>query len=126
MQTSSFSRYKKNKGISIAVSCPSWFQGKKFRPLAPPWTIVEKYKFDHNIQEYTEEYYEKILNKLNPEEVYNYLGEVVLLCWEKPGEFCHRRLVANWFLEKLNIVVPEYNYKFKGGFIENSDNLWRK
>ncbi|EDP8947924.1 hypothetical protein IDN71_003483 [Salmonella enterica] len=35
--------------------------------------------------------------------------EPVLLCWEKPGEFCHRQLVARWFRRELGIAVEEYD-----------------
>jgi hypothetical protein len=46
---------------------------------------------------------------LDPRELYEALGEeAVLLCWEKPGEGCHRRLVAEWFEASLGVVVPEW------------------
>jgi Protein of unknown function, DUF488 len=32
---------------------------------------------------------------------------VVLLCWEKPGEPCHRRVFADWWRERTREVVPE-------------------
>ncbi|EDW8799046.1 TPA: hypothetical protein G8N45_002632 [Salmonella enterica] len=35
--------------------------------------------------------------------------EPVLMCWEKPGEFCHRQLVARWFRRELGISVEEYD-----------------
>jgi hypothetical protein len=35
-------------------------------------------------------------------------SEPVLLCWERPGQFCHRRLVAGWFEETLGVAVPEF------------------
>ncbi len=35
-------------------------------------------------------------------------AEPVLLCWERPGQFCHRRLVADWFEETLGEDVPEH------------------
>jgi hypothetical protein len=31
-----------------------------------------------------------------------------MLCWEAPGEFCHRRLVAEWLEGELGIQVPEW------------------
>jgi hypothetical protein len=34
-------------------------------------------------------------------------AEPVLLCYEEPGELCHRRIVAAWFERKLKIKVPE-------------------
>jgi len=35
-------------------------------------------------------------------------GDVVLLCWEKRGVACHRRLVAEWLETELGITVPEW------------------
>ena len=35
-------------------------------------------------------------------------AEPVLLCWERPGQFCHRRLVADWLKETLGEDVPEH------------------
>jgi hypothetical protein len=31
-----------------------------------------------------------------------------MLCWEKPGEGCHRRICAEWLETALGIVVPEF------------------
>ena len=28
-----------------------------------------------------------------------YYNSIVLICYEKPDDFCHRHLVANWFNE---------------------------
>lgn len=36
--------------------------------------------------------------------------DVVLLCYEEPGAFCHRRFVAEWLEKHLDIVVPEYGF----------------
>jgi hypothetical protein len=32
---------------------------------------------------------------------------LVLLCWEAPGEPCHRFMAASWLREKAGIEVPE-------------------
>jgi hypothetical protein len=64
---------------------------------------------------YREEY-QKILDKLDPQEVFEYLGEnAILLCWEPPGKFCHRRLVAEWFERELGVEVPELERVAKPG-----------
>jgi len=56
---------------------------------------------------YREEY-QKILDKLDPRKVFEDLGpDAILLCWEPPGKFCHRGLVAAWLEEKLGVQVPE-------------------
>jgi uncharacterized protein (DUF488 family) len=58
---------------------------------------------------YAIEYLRDVLDKLDPAKVVEELGfDAVLLCWEAPGRFCHRRLVAAWLEEALGIEVPEY------------------
>ena len=50
----------------------------------------------------------KYLEKLDPYIVCLALnGNAVLLCWEKPFEFCHRHLVAEWLNNNLNCGVRE-------------------
>jgi len=72
---------------------------------------------------YTERYQAEVLDKLDPLTVVMDLDrlcylpegpvEAILLCWEPPGAFCHRRLVAAWLETALGIVVPELG--FEGG-----------
>lgn len=107
MKTSYFAKYKGNNGISIAIKSPPYFKGKEYSQLFPKWSFLKKYLNDKNEITYTIEYYKQILNTLDPYKVYNDLSDKVLLCWESPDKFCHRRLVAEWIERKLNIVVPE-------------------
>ena len=72
---------------------------------------------------YTRRYQAEVLDKLDPVAVVMDLDrlcylpegpvEAILLCWEPPGAFCHRRLVAEWLERSLGIVVPELG--FEGG-----------
>lgn len=110
MKTSYFAKYKNADGISIAGKCPSWWTGDEYKILAPKYWFFQKYKEDHDAVFYTEQYYNLILNKLNPQEVYDKLKDRVLLCYEKPGDFCHRRIVADWIETELGIIVPEIKY----------------
>jgi uncharacterized protein (DUF488 family) len=48
----------------------------------------------------------------------------VLLCWENPGEFCHRRIVASWIFENLKIEVPEWNVQDEKILSKNSNPLF--
>ncbi len=34
----------------------------------------------------------------------------VLLCWERPGEFCHRRLFADWVQREIELHIPEVKF----------------
>jgi hypothetical protein len=96
------------KAISIAGRAPKIFKGREYKILAPKIWFFQKYKLDGDVQFYTEQYQAEVLDPLDPKEVLRDLGEdAVLLCWEKPGEFCHRHLVAQWLKEKLNMEVTE-------------------
>ncbi len=97
--------------ISIARGTPGWFKGKRYLPLAPSWELIKNTEIP---EPYTTGYYEQVLNKLDPGKVLEELGEnAILLCWEKPGDFCHRRLVAEWLESTLKIEVPEFENEFK-------------
>lgn len=115
MKTSYFFSPKLNENdklVSISGLFPPWFKKKypnmrSYDPLKPPKKLVFDYK-DGLIPE--EEYvrvYNEILSKLDPERVYNILKDSILLCWETPDKFCHRKLVAEWIKEKLEIEVEE-------------------
>ena len=62
---------------------------------------------------YVELYNKEVLSKLDAIDVcidlYNISNgnAVVLLCYEKPGDFCHRHIVADW-LEKHGEHVDEF------------------
>ena len=84
MKTGYFAKmksYPKTHGykfISIARFNKFW-KGEEFKKLAPPAEIIKL----KNEELYTKLYYEKVLNKLNPHEVYEEIGEKsVLLCYE--------------------------------------------
>ena len=91
--------------VSIARRSPTWYAGKTYLKLAPPWDILEKYKRDGNEADYIQAYRERVLSRLNPDEVVRelYAGTsksgIALICYEKPGDFCHRHLVADWLNE---------------------------
>ena len=101
------------KLIGISNSYPKgldWLQNmRQYKPLCPGWKLVHKVKSGAiSRSEYEYLYQEQILSRLDPEEVFSELGEdAILLCWEKPGLFCHRRIVARWFYDNLGIKVNE-------------------
>ena len=94
--------------VSIAGSAPGFFKDREYKKLAPKYWFFLKYKKDGDEAYYTEQYQKEVLDTLDPQQVFNELGEdVILLCWEKTGKFCHRHLIAKWLEEKLNIKVSE-------------------
>lgn len=114
MKTSYFSNVKNiTTPVSISRSPPSWYSGGQYKLLAPPFSIVKAHKLEQiNDEEYTEQFKKLVLNPLNASEIYTSLisiyGEnITLLCYERPGDFCHRRIVAEWFERELEITVDE-------------------
>lgn len=87
-----------------------WLQEiRLYRLLCPGWKLVHQFKDGMITQdEYAYLYHEEILSQLDPSKVYADLGDdAILLCWEKPGVFCHRRIVAKWLHDNLHIKVSE-------------------
>ena len=109
MNTSYFAKSAKNENaVSICGGVPYWYKGRQYKKLAPKFWFFQKYKEDHDSVFYTIQYKKEVLDVLDPKKVFEELGEnSVLLCWEKPSDFCHRHLVADWFKEKLGIEVKE-------------------
>ena len=95
--------------VAISRGVPRWFKGRVYDPLRPSWKLVQGSKSGavaHD--EYERLYRAEVLHRLDPATVRRELGDdAILLCWERPGEPCHRRIVARWLEEKLGIVVPE-------------------
>ncbi len=88
--------------------------GKCYPKLAPKlsfWRIwhdnIGKVDEIENNTFYIKEYYNLVLSKLSPQEVYEELDNSVLLCYEDNNEFCHRHIVAKWLELSLGIYVPE-------------------
>lgn len=102
--------------ISIAGKAPIGYQGIEYKKLAPKYGFFMKWKETQDNNFYIEHFNSEVLDTLNVAQVYSELEQLsktkdcVLLCYEKPNNFCHRHLVANWFKEKLNISVEEYKY----------------
>lgn len=109
MKTSYYARVKPGKStICISRGMPKWATYKRYFPLAPgPWFKSVSQ------EEYITKYFNEILSKLDPQKVWDELHELtegeepILLCYEAPDKFCHRRLVALWFEEYLKVQVPE-------------------
>lgn len=109
MQTSYFAKaHSLPNAISIAAKAPDFYTGRVYLPLAPSWEIFSTYQKNHDINLYTEKYVEEILFPLDPQQVFEELGKYsILLCWESPDKFCHRRIVAKWLQDSLGVKIPE-------------------
>ena len=121
MNTSNFSRSGADpRAVAISRTRPKGWTGRAYEPLAPPWRLVQAAKSGEiDEEEYTRSFREEVLSKLDPAAVYADLGEdAVLLCWERAGAFCHRRLVAEWLEEELGVLVPEVAEDGGGGPVQ--------
>lgn len=110
------SYFKKSKDeahtISIARNDFPWpmkgYRFAKYPALYPSLSLLRAWRAGKISEEvYTQRYYHETLSMLDPQRVYNDLDGTILLCHEPPGAFCHRRLVARWLEDSLNVKVPE-------------------
>jgi hypothetical protein len=97
--------------VSIALWKPRWYEGLEYKKIAPKAFML---RGDYDQDEYIRFYEQWVLNKLNVDEVIKDLErlgdgkDIALLCYEKPGEFCHRHLFAEWMLEQTGWEIEEF------------------
>ena len=111
--------------ISICAKVPSWYEGLQYKKLAPKYDFFMKWKENHDNDYYIKCFNEQVLNELNvltvikdlidliPQDLISEQGlnkTICLVCYEKPSDFCHRHLVAEW-LNKNGFKCTEYEYK---------------
>lgn len=89
--------------IPISISCkpPKGYNGLEYKVLAPSHTLLSAWHKNHD-----ENYYREVFcNKLDELNAHNIIGvleymskgrDIVLVCYERPENFCHRHLVAEW------------------------------
>ena len=93
--------------VSIAGKCPAWYHGLEYKKLAPKWSFFNEWKNGSHKGDnlyYIEHFNTEVLSNLYREQVIKELetlagtsqDRIILLCYEKPGDFCHRHLVAKW------------------------------
>ena len=115
MKTASFYTYTGPGRISIARYAPRSTPAgyRQYRALAPDADMLKMTQALYLPR------YAAILERLDPQQVWDDLHhlagdqEPVLLCWERPpftaSNWCHRRLAADWFQDRLGVEVPEWS-----------------
>ena len=105
MQTSNFARNSKDQNaVAISQGVPRWYKGRRYMPLAPSRELIKI----EDEQLFRLLYNQQVLSKLDPQQVFADLGsDAIILCWESPGKFCHRRVVAEWLEKVLDIKIDE-------------------
>ena len=100
--------------VAISGKVPGFYNGLAYKKFAPRWETFKKWK-NHEINniQYTEEY-KKYLNSLDKEEIRldfdspHECSNMILLCYEKIGDFCHRHILADWLEDNFGYKVEEY------------------
>lgn len=103
--------------ISICAKAPDWYSGLEFKGLAPKYDFFMKWKKDHDNEYYTKCYNARVLSNYDAGSLLVDLiymvndceKDICLMCYEKPSDFCHRHLVADWFTKN---GFPCEEYKF--------------
>lgn len=107
--------------IAICGKSPDGYNGLEYKKLAPKWWFFKQWKETHDNDFYIENFNKEILSVTSPQKVMmdirniiafvygvdmvdyserwweNVPYDIYLVCYEKPGDFCHRHLVADWF-----------------------------
>ncbi len=114
MKTASYFTFSGPGGIGISIGKPRGMTVNCgfYKALAPRREMLRM-----PYHAYRDLYFREILGPLDPRQVVEDLqrlagkSEPVMLCFERPpfndDNWCHRRLVAEWFGDKLSLVVPE-------------------
>ena len=80
-------------------------RGLQYKKLAPKYGFFMEWKKNHDNDYYIEHFQKEVLDELDATTVVNELNYLVpnvngknitLICYEKPSDFCHRHLVAEW------------------------------
>lgn len=97
--------------VSIARFPPKWFKGYTMKSLAPSESLLRDYKRSRDKDDYIRRYHEEVLCKIDIEKLIRALSKageyVILLCYERSDDFCHRHLLAE-YLRSKGIDVVEY------------------
>jgi len=111
--------------IAICGGIPNWYKGLWYKKLAPKWSFFNEWKNgtehkgdnDYYIYHFNNEVLDKLSVSLVIEDLQKIANtkdtdKIILLCYEKPGDFCHRHLVADW-LTKNGLKTIELKIRKK-------------
>lgn len=97
--------------IGVALWTPRFFRGISMKQVAP-----RRYMLDDRLtdEEYIRMYRNDVLRLVDARSFIQDLErasrgmDVALCCFEKPGDFCHRHILAKWLNEQTGIEVSEF------------------
>lgn len=106
--TTYFAKLKKLPDSIVPIAICKWIpEGLRtscyhYQELAPHTDFFLDYKHTGDTEQFVTCYKEKVLAKLDPHHTVQALTkwvgdkDIAFVCYEKPTDFCHRHLVANW------------------------------
>lgn len=102
----------RREGVSISLYPPRDWKGGEYPKLAPSRELLNDYKnLKLSIADYCRIYRGETLSPLDPGLVVKDLqqmgSEIVMLCYERPGDFCHRTIVSDWLSPIIKRHIPE-------------------
>jgi len=124
--TGNFSNLEKYKKagyipVSIARYPIKNYTGVTFTKLAPTHDMLSMNEDDYRKK------YTQILSRIDKMDVLNELNKlgskIVLLCYEREGEFCHRKLVAEWLFEVAGEIIELGNMQRKQKYTQTQEEL---
>ena len=99
------------QAVAISLGVPRGWRGARCTVLAPPRPLIKI--MDPGT--FMPLYKAQVLNKLDPHKIIKDLGgdNFIMCCWEDPGVFCHRRVVAAWLRKHTGVLVEELDLKLR-------------
>lgn len=101
--------------IAICGGIPFYWKGLWYKKVAPRVKFFTEWKQNHDNDFYVEHFNEEVLAKHTPDEVVSELfalangaDKICLICYERPEDFCHRHLVADWLNATGKYNVQEW------------------
>lgn len=116
--TSNFAKAKSlddSKYLVVAISryVPRGYSGARELRFAPSRGLLKAYKDGLSSKLYTQMFFNELRNEESVYAVFKDLArlshgrDIVLCCYEKAGDFCHRRLIADFVLTHWNYDIKE-------------------
>lgn len=99
------------KMISISLYKPKFFYGIEAKNVAPRSSMIFG---DLSHEQYEERYRKEVLGNVDAVEFIKMIekmsqgSDIALCCYEKPGDFCHRHILAEWLKEQTGIIIKEF------------------
>ena len=102
--------------VRISLGTPRWLNPMPtVKSLAPTSSIFEQIKLTGDTKEYTKSFRDYlatldiniILDDLASISNNNSGAPIALCCYEKPLQFCHRHIVADWLNSSTSIFLPD-------------------